>query len=465
MILSKLKKVFFSKTVRFGITRYYVLSGLFYVKKEPCNILVKFLVFPIYSGKVFRYLSCRSFFEFIEKSRKISGDSFLIVDNFEPSWLLGGFRVSEFNYLLSNVRNAYLLTFSKDIYKYSEWENFRDEIVWTDPVDFDLYHSNRRKYLKKFPFVKGKLLYMFNRSYRAKAGYVMFLYNAFLSYKFFEKNNIPFVFTLFPGGGFCLDTEFSDYMLKCVCSSPMLKGIYCPQKIVYKYMIQKQFVPKDKLFYRYGGGFFQMGKNDVVPKKFFRKDKDTFDIAFVAVRYMKKGLDKGFDLFLEVAKRIIPKYPFVHFHNVGTNGLFDFDEDFSSISSNFHNYGFVPGDILPKFYSTIDICLSMNRPNVLRKGAFDGFPLAVEACCCGSALFATNKLNEETEYMDGRDLVIVDTDVDEVVEKIEYYLEHLDELYEISRNGQLLTWKIFDIDKQKADRREFLQKYLDVDFL
>lgn len=431
--------------------------------KKKCDTLVEAIKTAIINSKQNHTQKIRTILQQI-KEYKIINTELLIVDNFEPSFLKSGFRVIEFNHFLRKVKNSYLLTFSDNIYKYSDWKQ-RDnpqEIVWSKPKNYEDYYKNRQEYIEYFPDLNGKLRYMVNTKYNAKGAYVMFLYNAYLAHKFLEKHKIPFAFTLFPGGGFCLNQPFSDHMLKSVCESPMLRGIYCPQKIVYDYLINKGYISKDKLFYRYGGGFFQISQSDVKEKKYYKQQKQTFDIAFIAYRYMPKGIDKGFDLFLEVANIINQKYPFVHFHNVGTNGLFDYPNQYSNLKNNLHHYGSQKSSFFPEFYSKIDIILSPNRSNVLRPGAFDGFPMVVEGSFCGSALFISNPENAQTEYVDRKHLVIIKNDVQDIVTKIEYYLNNLDKLYKISKTGQILTQKIFDINKQKKDRNEFIQKYLNI---
>ena len=251
-------------------------------------------------------------------------------------------------------------------------------------------------------------------------------------------------------------------MLKEVFSSPMFRGVYCPQSSVYDYVLKIGLCDKNKIFYRYGGGFFQMTKKDVLPKQYYLKDKQTFDICFTAYQYMTKGLDKGFDLFLDVARIIVKKYPFVHFHNVGTHTINDFDDDYKDISANFHSYGSKDASFFPSFYSKIDIAISPNRANCLRKGAFDGFPMMVEASYCGSALFCSNPMKVKTDYIDKKHLVIIQPIVEDIVYKIEYYIKHLDQLYTLSATGQKLTQKIFDLKKQKKDRAEFIKKYLGI---
>ena len=393
--------------------------------------------------------------------------NFLIIDNYEPSSLQTGFRVKEFNYLLNTVKNAKLLTFSMLMYdSWSDWEKRKKDIDWSTPIDFYNYKINVKKYCDYFGEKdNSKFAFLFNRDYQAKGVYIMFLYNTYLAKNFCEKNNIPFVFTLFPGGGFKLDHEFSDYMLKSVFSSPMFKGCYIPQKIIYDYVVNKGFTTEDKLFFRYGGGFFQFTKEDVLPRIHYNEGKDTFDICFIAYRYMKKGLDKGFDLAIYSLRELIKKYPFVHLHCVGTNTLKDFKEDFSDIKNNLHIYSSQKAEFFPEFFQKMDIALAPCRPNTLDKGAFDGFPLTTEAGYFGVPIFCTDELKMNHNYQEGKELVIIKPDVEDIVAKIEYYINNLDELKTIGTEGQKKIQTLFDIHKQQADRIEFLQKYLDIELV
>lgn len=386
----------------------------------------------------------------------------LILDNFEPSWLLAGFRVKEFNWLLSSIQNCKLLNFSNVIYKLSDWKKERKYISWSCPQSLSRYSANKKNYVKHFHIADNKIIRLQNRHYIANGAYCMFIYNAYMSLKFLEKNKIPFVFTLFPGGGLKLNQEFSDHMLKTVFESPMFRGVFVPQKIIYDYLIDKQLCPKDKIFFDYGGGFVQFTEHDVLPKLWYKKDKPTFDVSFVAHRYMDKGLDKGFDLFLYTAREIIKKYPFVHFHCVGTCTLDDFDEDFSDIQNNLHMYGAQTMDFFPAFYQKMDLNISPNRPFVLDKGAFDGFPLSIEAMIFGVPLFCTDELKQNYNYNAGKELVIIKPDVDDITSKIEHYINNHQELYAIGIAGQEKIKKLFDLEHQKKKRKEFLSKYLDI---
>ncbi len=387
----------------------------------------------------------------------------LIIDNFEPSYLLSGFRVTEFNYLLSNIKNCKLLNFSQVIYKYCKWKHARKKnIFWTKPQTPSQYRNNKRNYVKLFGINKKNIIQLESRPYKANGAYLMFIYNAYLALRLLEKNKIPFVFTLFPGGGLRLNYKFSDHMLKTVFASPMFRGVFVPQKIIYDYLLDKKLCPKEKIFFDYGGGFVQFTEKDVLPKLWYKQDKNTFDISFVAHRYMEKGLDKGFDLFLYAAREIVKKYPFVHFHCVGTCTIDDFKDKFDDIKNNLHFYGSQKMDFFPSFYQNIDINISPNRPFILAPGAFDGFPLSIEAMLFGVPLFCTDELKQNYNYVADKELVIIKPDVKDIVNKIEYYLTHLKELHNIGKSGQTKINEFFNLEYQKSQRKKFLYKFLNI---
>lgn len=422
--------------------------------------IIKFLWNLIYENPR-RYLKTNAFWIYNPIPFKTE---FLIIDNFEPSSLLTGFRTKEFNFLLKKIPNSNLLTMSNLIYKMSDLKERLEskEIVWSSPMSYRTYKNQLKDYTEYFKMSSKKFIFMQNRPYKANGAYIMFLYNAYLSLKFLEKNKIPFVFTLFPGGGLRLNHDFSDKMMYDVFSSPMFKGCFVPQKIIYDYILQKGFTTEDKLFFEYGGGFFQFTKNDVLPKLYYKKDKETFDICFVAYRYMEKGLDKGFDLVIYSLRELIKKYPFIHLHCVGTNTLEDFYDDFSDIKNNIHFYGSQKSDFFPAFFQKMDMALAPNRVNILDKGAFDGFPLMSEACFFGVPIFCTDELGLNHNYIDKHDLVIIKPELTNICENIEYFINNLEELKKIGLNGKEKIQNYFNLEKQQSDRLKFINKFIDL---
>ena len=74
------------------------------------------------------------------------------------------------------------------------------------------------------------------------------------------------------------------------------------------------------------------------------------------------------------------------------------------------------------------------------------------------------ELNMNYNYEDKKELVVVKPDVSDIIYKVEYYLNHLDELMQVGMEGQKKIQAYFDIDYQKSDRKKFIQKFLDIDF-
>jgi glycosyltransferase involved in cell wall biosynthesis len=289
----------------------------------------------------------------------------------------------------------------------------------------------------------------------------MFINNAYNFLPIFEMNNTPFVFELYAGGNFWLNDSLSDRMLFTVCKSPLLKKIIVNQKISYDYIIQKGYAAKDKLEFVYGAvtdsKYFDMHP---VNKKYYKKDKDTFDICFVGKKYIPKGSDKGYDIFIEVC-RILSRFPNnIRFHVVG-----NFDEseiDVSDFKDRITFYGLRNIDFFPAFHSGMDIIISPNQPSKFAPGTFDGFPVGcwADAGLNGVGILCTDPLKQNMIFEDGRDICIIKPDVNDIIEKINYYYNNLDKLYEMSANGCKILKELYDVENQMSKRIDVLNRYL-----
>ena len=129
-------------------------------------------------------------------------------------------------------------------------------------------------------------------------------------------------------------------------------------------------------------------------------NKDTFDIIFCAAKYMPKGLDNGYDVFIELANSLIKRYSFVRFHLVG--GFDKDDKDVTLLRNAIAFYGYKKFDDLKEIYNKMDVIISPNKPFLLGKGAFDGFPqgTVVEAVFNGVVALITDELNQNTIFDD-----------------------------------------------------------------
>jgi spore maturation protein CgeB len=63
-------------------------------------------------------------------------------------------------------------------------------------------------------------------------------------------------------------------------------------------------------------------------------------------------------------------------------------------------------------------------------------------------------------FEDGRDICIISPDVNKIIEKINYYYNNLDKLYEMSANGCKKLKELYDIENQMSKRIDVLDRYL-----
>ena len=365
----------------------------------------------------------------------------LIIDDLFPQKKQYGFRNTEFLYYLNKTNKNIKILNNNSCPPNYLGKTFTD------------YYEDLIEFTKKYPNLKENILYLNeNKRYEAKLIYVVFESLAYYNLEFFEKNKIPFIFTLYPGGMFAINDKESDLRKKQIFKSPMFKKVIVTQQYTKKYLLEKKLCPTNKIEY-IPLGFSQIKKTEVKNKKYFKKNKDTFDICFVAFNYTKNGYYKGYDLLIETAKKISQKHENIKFHIVGNWN--EKEIQFPNIKF----YGIKTPDFFPNFYASMDIFISLSRTS--ENGAFDGFPLGVDASFCGVALFASDELKQNTLYKNNKDIVIVDLSVEYIINKIEYYYNNLDKLYEISKNGQKITQKYTNTKYQCESRIKIFNKIIE----
>jgi len=79
-----------------------------------------------------------------------------------------------------------------------------------------------------------------------------FLTNIYENLVWLEKYKIPFVFTLYPGGGFQIEDFTSDYKLQKVLDSPQFRKVIVNQLFTKEYLISKKFCSADKIEFIFG---------------------------------------------------------------------------------------------------------------------------------------------------------------------------------------------------------------------
>ncbi len=104
--------------------------------------------------------------------------------------------------------------------------------------DFD---SKLPDYEALYPETKGKIKCLSsNKKYRFNLAYTYFLAETYTLLPFLQKNKIPFVFLLNPGGGFGINNDSSDRMLMKIFSSDWFRKVIVSQEYFKEYLIKKR---------------------------------------------------------------------------------------------------------------------------------------------------------------------------------------------------------------------------------
>ncbi len=371
----------------------------------------------------------------------------LIIDDIFPQ-PLSSFRLEEFSTYLRHWPNA---------------------LVYSTGGAFPLLHEQRRleKVVAEFeqnnPDLRGRVLKFSRvRTLNPRLAYLVFIGNTFAMLPFLESRNIPFIFTLYPGGGFALHNEQSDAKLRRVFASPLFRQVLVSQSITQDYLLDNNFCDAAQITLVYGVvmPISKLTIGEKYPHQYFPTAKETFDICFVAHKYMPRGVDKGYDVFIETAHQLASRLPQVRFHVVGNFTPDDID---TSALKYITFYGTRKTDFFPAFYAGMDLILSPNVSFRLQPGAFDGFPTGscVEAGLCGVALMCTDELGQNTHLHDGENILIITNEVEKIVNKIVYLYNHPTELHAIAKTGQLRLREIFSAQSQMQPRINMLQRFLE----
>jgi glycosyltransferase involved in cell wall biosynthesis len=361
----------------------------------------------------------------------------VILDDYFPN-LKTGFRISEFNYYLE---------------KYPACEVFSTR--------YDMYFS---EYAAVYPQYKDRVKSFTDFDWTGNSYdlfYTVFLGNANSFHFVYEMTNTPFVLELYPGGGYWINDPEVDAKLAKVLQSPFLKKVIVTQKMTYDYITSNGFVAPEKIAYIYGLVTHPQYFLNVPQKKHYKRDKKTFDICFVANKYMPLGLDKGYHIFIDMCRRLASEAGDIKFHVVGN---FDkADIPLGDIEKKLTFYGPRDHNFFPRFYSGMDIIVSPNLPFVLIPGkSYDGFPVG---CCIDAALhsvgvFCTDLLNHNEFFEHGKDIFIIPPDADAIAGSILEYYHDPEKLYLMSALGQAKFREIFDFNAQMGKRVAVLEQFL-----
>lgn len=300
--------------------------------------------------------------------------------------------------------------------------------------------------------------------YSARLAYLIFLNNVSYFLESLEKKGVPFIFTLYPGGGFEINQESSNSMLRRIFNSNQFRKVIVTQQITYDYLVKNSLCDEDKIVFIYGSvkPLDILNKSKNYKKKLFCFEKDSLDICFVAVKYIPMGTDKGYDIFIEVAKKLAQLHSNINFHVVG-----NFSEDdipINGLEGRIIFHGFQTLDWFDKFYIDKDVILSPNIPFTLSEGSFDGFPTGscVEAGLRKVAVFCTDELKLNKHFVNNEEIVIIPHDADRIVRIIEAFYDKPDELRSIAKKGAAKMREVFSYRSQVLPRIKILENEINM---
>lgn len=356
-------------------------------------------------------------------------------------------------------------------FRYAEYlhylHNFKKIRILVNGSSLPLLHQNSiyevvAKFNETYPTLKESIIIQEEQNIpigKCSLAYFCFLNNAYRYLDIIEKEKIPFIFELYPGGGFAIDNEASDNRLRAVFSSPYFRKVITTQDISREYLLKKGFCSSEQIYHIFGvvlpeNSFYEMNPDFLINSK----RSSNFNISFAAFRYSKKGEDKGFDTFIQIANKLHQSSLNFHFSVVGNFGpdLIELGELKEAIDF----LGVLPREKLLQFFSTQHIIISPNKPNLLELGSFDGFPTT---CCIEAGLQNTlimctdpNNLNRG-RFLSGEDIMIISDNVESTVESIKFFEKNRDELIRIVKAQKNKILRLYHPNIQLKEREKLIR--------
>ena len=294
-----------------------------------------------------------------------------------------------------------------------------------------------------------------------RLAYVTFLMNAIKLVPYFEARQLPFIFQLYPGGGFLIDHPDSDKNLRRVVLSEYCRKVIVTQQLTRDYVIDRIGCDPGKVELTFGGVFESRGDFDFHrDKKIFGRHKQTLDLCFVAHKYGHDVISKGYDQFVGIAGALSRHDPRLRFHVVG--GYSATDIPLGDAAEKFTFYGVQENRFFKDFYSSMDAIISINRPGTLLPGAFDGFPTGacIEAGFHGVLNCVNDPLSLNPVLRPGQDFLLLDFDQNQSVSRLRQLLDSPEELYRLAYANWRAFRTIFSTDSQLWARTRLITSEL-----
>jgi len=292
--------------------------------------------------------------------------------------------------------------------------------------------------------------------------YCIFINNLKKIFPIILQHRVPFIFTLYPGGGFKLYDRECEEFLRIINASDLFQGVIVTHPGIKEYLTGRNLIDERKIEFIYSVPVHQADYEPNKDKIYYGDGKRTLDICFVAAKNTAHGEDKGFDVFSTVASRLWKEHPFVRFHVVGNFTKDDLTYEIPDDRVTF--YGMQDFAWFEDFYKDKDILLSPVRAHVLSVGSFDGFPTgaAVDAALYGLLLIISDPLgdNFEVKLKDGVEVLIAQSNVHSYVNILKTVIDSPSSIKAIAKNGQMRFTEITNFENQIEKRIKLIASTL-----
>lgn len=370
----------------------------------------------------------------------------LIVDDVFPS-KLSPFRREEITRILEAIPDVQVYATGESLPLLSDKTTLQEEI---------------QQYAEEYPHHSGQIhqwsLQDGIESEGFKLAYVVFLNNIFNLVEELEAKKIPFVFELYPGGGFALNNEESDEKLKRVLQSPYFRKVIVTQDVTYRYLKEKAWCDDRRIENVFG---VVTPKEEIENARLARRmgKNSKICVSFCAFKYSPKGEDKGYDTFVEVAKRLHKQSDRFEFCVVGNFGPEDIDV--SELGDTIRFMGVLERKSLSDLLFDTDILLAPNRTDVLGDGYFDGFPTTscVMAALNGALVMATDPLSlNGGRFTSGTNIEIVEQDAESIFQRIMYYFNNEKQFMKVRERQVKRFCAVYGTESQIEPRVNILRQ-------